>query len=69
MGDTGLEPVNITGCKKQRPPVGGAESGAVGNNSTATDPDLAKVVEAWPRLPEPIKRAILAMIEASGQPG
>jgi hypothetical protein len=34
---------------------GGAESGAF-------DPDLTKIVAAWPSLPEPIKRAMLALI-------
>jgi hypothetical protein len=28
-------------------------------------PDLAAVVKAWPNLPEPIRRAILAMVEAA----
>jgi hypothetical protein len=26
------------------------------------DPDLARVVDAWPHLPEPIRRAMLALI-------
>ncbi len=30
-----------------------------------TDPDLAKVTAAWPRLPKVIKTAITAMVEAS----
>jgi hypothetical protein len=30
------------------------------------DADLVRVVEAWPTLTEPIRRAILAMVEASG---
>ena len=30
------------------------------------DPDLGAVVQAWPTLPDPIKRAILAMIDATG---
>ena len=31
-----------------------------------TDHELARVVAAWPDLPEPIRRAVLAMIEAAG---
>ena len=27
---------------------------------------LARVVEAWPTLPEPLRRAVLAMIDAAG---
>ncbi len=70
MGDTGLEPVTTTGCKtkhlQQRPPMGGAESGAVVGRTAPSDPDLAKVIEVWPTLPDPIKRAIMAMIDACG---
>jgi hypothetical protein len=32
-----------------------------------TDPELAAVVEAWPRLPAAIKAGILAMIAASSK--
>jgi hypothetical protein len=27
-----------------------------------TDPDLARVIEAWATLPEPIRRAVLALL-------
>jgi hypothetical protein len=30
-----------------------------------TDPDLARIVGAWPTLPEPIRRAVLALIETA----
>jgi hypothetical protein len=30
----------------------------------ALDPDLARVVDVWPALPEPIRRAILVLIES-----
>jgi len=30
-----------------------------------SDPDLASVVEAWPKLPEHIKSAITTMVESS----
>jgi hypothetical protein len=32
------------------------------------DPDLARILQAWPTLPEPIRRAILALVESAGQP-
>ena len=32
---------------------------------TVNDPALAKVIDAWPDLPEAIQKAILAMVEAS----
>ena len=60
----------ITGCKtkhlQQRPPIVDAESGALADKTTPADLDLAKVIEAWPTLPNAIKRAILAMIDACG---
>jgi hypothetical protein len=31
------------------------------------DPDLIRIVGAWPTLPEPIRRAVLALIEADLQ--
>ena len=36
------------------------------NDTCKTDPDLAAVVEAWPDLPEAIRKAgILAMVKAA----
>jgi hypothetical protein len=32
-----------------------------------TDPDLARVVETWPSLAEPIRRAILALVASAGR--
>jgi hypothetical protein len=29
------------------------------------DPDLARVITAWPSLPEPIRRAVLLMIQSA----
>jgi hypothetical protein len=37
--------------------------GRTNAESGALDPDLAKIVAAWPSLPEPIRRAVLALIE------
>jgi len=31
------------------------------------DPHLAKVIDAWPKLPEAVRTGILAMVEASKQ--
>jgi hypothetical protein len=31
---------------------------------TQIDPDLARVAEAWPTLPEVIRRAVLALIDS-----
>ena len=43
--------------------AGGAKSGAVSPDRSATDADLARIVAAWPTLPEPIRRAVLALID------
>ena len=47
----------------QAPSGGGAESGALSRNPL-TDPQLGAVVAAWSTLSEPIRRAILALIQA-----
>jgi hypothetical protein len=39
---------------------------AVTDESSTTDPELAAVVAAWPDLPEPVRRGIVAMIQAAG---
>ena len=31
-----------------------------------TDPDLARVMYAWPDLPSPIRKAVLSLIDAAG---
>jgi hypothetical protein len=41
--------------------TGGADSSATPNS----DPDLARLLDAWPTLPEPIRRAILALVEST----
>jgi hypothetical protein len=46
--------------KTALPEPGGAKSGA-----PAADPDLTRILDAWPTLPEPIRRAILALIETA----
>jgi hypothetical protein len=33
-------------------------------NPAEIDPDLAQVLAAWPDLAEPIRRAVLALVEA-----
>jgi hypothetical protein len=39
----------------------GAESGAL----APADPDLTHVVEVWPKLPPPIRAAVLALVETA----
>ncbi len=48
--------------------AGGAESGASESDSGDSDPDLARLIDRWPGLPEAIRRAIMAMVETTEQP-
>jgi hypothetical protein len=32
----------------------------------SSDPDLARVIDAWPVLPEAIRRAVLALVGSAG---
>jgi hypothetical protein len=38
------------------------------HSQAGNDPDLARILAAWPTLPEPIRRAVLALVESAGQP-
>jgi hypothetical protein len=59
---TGLERTPNSAKKSAVIEIGGAKSGAPSADSNAIDPDLARIVAAWPTLAEPIKRAMLALI-------
>jgi len=45
---------------------GGAESGAPNLRTPDIACELAAIIDAWPRLPEPIKAGILALVRAAG---
>src|SRR5262245_22163508 len=44
---------------------GGAESGSVSDGAIPLDSDRARILDAWPALSPPIRRAVLALIEPS----
>jgi hypothetical protein len=48
---------------RQSPDSSGAETGAFSGQPLPDDRDLAAIVAAWPTLPAPIRRAVLALIE------
>jgi hypothetical protein len=35
------------------------------HDTCQTDPDLARIVDAWPTLPEAIRAGIVAMVQAA----
>ena len=43
----------------------GALLGAFAVKITPLAPDLAKLLTAWPKLPDPLKAAVAAMVEAT----
>jgi hypothetical protein len=53
--DAGKMPISQTG---------GAKSGALSPDSSSMDPDLQRLIDAWPTLPDVICASILAMIAA-----
>jgi hypothetical protein len=65
----GLEPVTLTGSNdkdlRTAENPGGAESGALFRQTVQNHPDLARIVAAWPTLPDAIRRAIVGMIDAA----
>jgi len=48
--------------------VSAAESGAVLTQTAFSDQRLRELVAAWPRLPEPVRAGIIAMVKASAAP-
>ena len=64
MGDTGLEHLAKTPGKTSNSKASGAESGAVVDEIGSIDPDLLRISEAWPTLPEHLRKAVLAIVQA-----
>lgn len=65
MPAVGLEHSPQTSEKTADSQPGGAESGAPAARTVVSDPELATLVDAWADLPDPVRRGILAMIEAA----
>jgi hypothetical protein len=65
VGVEGLEAISVNGNHnndlRETAFPSGANSGAV----DARDPDLAHLIAAWPTLPEPIRLAVLALVDAA----
>ena len=67
MGATGLEHLAKTTGKTNDSKAGGAESGAVGSEIGPIEPDLRRLIDAWPTLPDALKTGIVAMVEAAAK--
>ena len=64
MGRTGLEHLAKTTGKTSDSKAGGAESGAVADELAPIDPDVRRIIEAWPTLPKHLRQSILALVQA-----
>ena len=62
MGGRGLEHPALLPSKTAIPQTERAESGAVDGEKAPSDPELALIVDRWPKLPEHIKQAVLALV-------
>ena len=80
LGDTGLEPSGVTNSNDkglQNTPnrggaFSGAESGVLGDidlSAGRLDADLRKVIDAWPTLPQAVRKDIAATIETHATRG
>jgi hypothetical protein len=61
----GVEPPPQNTGKTPIPETGGAKSGALLPEFVSIDPDLQRLVDSWPKLPEALRSGILAMIDAA----
>jgi hypothetical protein len=64
---TGFEPLSARSSQNSTlgklPIQGAAESDADSTNSTPLDADLVWLIDAWPTVLPPIRRAIMALVE------
>jgi hypothetical protein len=65
-GEGGIRTVSEIHAKTAISADGGALSGALATESRPIDPGLVRIVEAWPNLPEAIRKAMLALAGSGG---
>jgi hypothetical protein len=60
----GIEPTRNSSKNTILSAEDGAKSGALEADFRPLDPALAQIVDAWPNLPEAIRKAMLALAES-----
>jgi hypothetical protein len=65
MGDEGIEHPPLALSKTPILETPSAKSGAPNAESIPLDRDLALIQDRWPKLPEHIKQAVLALVQAN----
>ena len=68
MAPPGFEPGPFPSGKSTDPDESGVKSGAPAGDSapaTPTDPDLLRIIQAWPDLSPAVRAAMLAMVTAT----
>jgi hypothetical protein len=63
---TGFEPGDVTRSEPEDLRQTLNQRAAVGDDSPPLDPDLVQVIEAWAAVPPDTRKAILAIVEATG---
>ena len=66
MRRRGLEQTALALSKTLISETRGTESGTLNGQNSPPDPDSAEIVAAWPKLPEHVKTAVLALARAGG---
>jgi len=59
--------IPVSASKTPIPQERGTESGTVEGEDTPKDPELALIVERWPKLSEHIRAAVLTLVRTSAE--
>ena len=62
---TGLANIRSSDTSSDKAGSSGDNPSSLAQQLTLRDPDLARIVTVWPALSEPVRRAILALVETA----
>jgi len=65
LGGTRFEQTAFTPPRTPISETRGTKSGTPNAENTPSDPDLALIQERWPKLPEHIRQAVLALVRSA----